>query len=47
MVKMICPIKAVKGSGKTFINIPKDCPKNCMYLKRQTCTHPDRPQSIN
>jgi len=35
MAKMMCPMK------KMEIDVPKDCPKECKYLKEGKCTHPD------
>lgn len=34
MAKMMCPLK------KKEIHVPKDCPKECMWLKEGKCIHP-------
>lgn len=34
-MKMMCPMK------KMEIDVPSKCPKDCMYLKKGACTHPD------
>jgi len=35
MARMMCPVK------KMEINVPDECPKECMHLKMRMCAHPD------
>ena len=39
MPKMVCPKK------KMEIDVPKDCPESCEYLKEGMCTHPEAKKS--